>query len=472
MNNLERKKKYKLKGKIFVVISCVICLVIGVGIGSIIPRKQKSNNTNKDNILLINEIMDIINTSWLDPNDDEKDKNLSQQMFKGLVSSLNDPYTSYMTMDEAEDYYQSIDGDVVGIGVTFLGIEEGGLITDVFTGAPAKNAGIKSGDIIVKIDGVSVAGKTATDIRKLVTGESGSEVNITVLRDKKNLDFKIIRKDVETDVDYRIKNNYGYIKLTTFGSNTAEHVESVFKELKAQNIDNLVFDLRGNGGGYTKAVEGILSLLVPDNQVIYKLQFKNDTEVIKSSGKNKYDFKNGFVLMDNNSASCSEILIGGLTEILGYKTIGTQSFGKGIAQSRATLSDGNDLKYTFAKWLTPSGICIHGKGFTPDYKVKEDDISDYVYEKFEKTYKYNSVSTNVIYMQRMLKRLGYKVDRVDGYFSKATESALKQFQHSIGLKEDGVYTYSLAKKLYSSTVVKVLQSGKDKGLDKVEELLK
>ena len=119
MNNLERKKKYKLKGKIFVVISCVICLVIGVGIGSIIPRKQKSNNTNKDNILLINEIMDIINTSWLDPNDDEKDKNLSQQMFKGLVSSLNDPYTSYMTMDEAEDYYQSIDGDVVGIGVTF-----------------------------------------------------------------------------------------------------------------------------------------------------------------------------------------------------------------------------------------------------------------------------------------------------------------------------------------------------------------
>jgi carboxyl-terminal processing protease len=176
--------------------------------------------------------------------------------------------------------------------------------------------------------------------------------------------------------------------------------------------------------------------------------------------------------MDGESASCSEVLIGGLTEILGYKTIGTKSFGKGIAQTQQTLSNGSILKYTNSKWLTPNGVSIQGNGFEPDYEVKEESISDYTYSKFDTTYKYDSVSDNVKLMQKMLKKLGYDVDREDGYFSKTTQSALKQYQKSIGVTQDGVYTFSLAKKLYASVAVEVLQNTEDKGLLKALELIK
>jgi carboxyl-terminal processing protease len=463
------KKKYKLKGKVITIVLCIVCLAIGAFGGIVLTHKTSSSE--EINASVLSEIMDIIDNKWVDTTGSDEDSD--SRMLSGLVSGLSDPYTTYMTIDEASDFNDSINGNLVGIGVQFAAIDDGGLVLEVFHNTPAENAGMKAGDIIVKVDNQSTASKTSTEIKKLVVGEAGSDVKITVSRANKEMELTMTRAAVETDVQYYVSGNYGFLDLNTFGQSTASHVEEALKYFKENNAEYIIIDIRGNGGGYLDAVSDILSLFVPDNQVLLKLQYKNnEIKEIKSSSDNKYSFKQGYILMDGESASCSEVLIGGLTEILGYKTIGTKSFGKGIAQTQQTLSNGSILKYTNSKWLTPNGVSIQGNGFEPDYEVKEESISDYTYSKFDTTYKYDSVSDNVKLMQKMLKKLGYDVDREDGYFSKTTQSALKQYQKSIGVTQDGVYTFSLAKKLYASVAVEVLQNTEDKGLLKALELIK
>lgn len=176
--------------------------------------------------------------------------------------------------------------------------------------------------------------------------------------------------------------------------------------------------------------------------------------------------------MNSGSASSSEVMIGALTELLGYKTIGETSFGKGVVQDQYVLSNSSVLKVTTRKWMTPQGRWIHKQGFQPDYEVKEENISSYVMDEMKKSYQYDSVDPQVIYMQRCLKILNYNVDRVDGYFSKATQNALKEFEKDYHLKVNGIYEKNDATLLLSATAYKVCYESEDQCLLKVKELLK
>lgn len=467
MDNLGHKKKYKLKGKVITTILCVVCLGIGIVVGTKIPNHNNEENKNT----LISQIVEFLDKNWVDTTDSKED--MQTRMIKGLVNNLGDPYTNYMSMEQTDDFIDSINGDFVGVGVSFIAVDDGGMVLKVFKDTPASLAGIKAGDILYQADGKSLAGKNSTEIKKLVVGEAGSTVKLSVLRGNEKLTFNIVRKAVETDVEYEVKNGYGYLYITTFGDSTASHVESVLKEFESKNIKKIVIDLRDNSGGFLNAVQGILNLFIPNNQVMFKMQ-DNTNEIVEYKADNEkiYSFDQGYILMNNGSASCSEVMIGALTEILNYKAVGEKSFGKGIAQSQITLSNGSTLKYTNARWLTPSGKCIQGEGFTPDYKVEEDNISNYVYRQFDKKYQYDSVSEDIALMQKMLKKLGYNVDRVDGYFSKKSEEALKKFQTSIHVKSDGIYTVSIAKKLYGAVAVEIYQKSEDKVLNKAIELMK
>lgn len=467
MESFGQKKKYKLKGKVITVILCVVCLTVGIVVGTKIP----SRNDKEDKSTFISQIVEFLDKNWVDTTDSKED--MQTRMITGLIDNLGDPYTNYMTMEQVDSFIDAINGDFVGVGVSFIAVDDGGMVLKVFKDTPASLAGIKAGDILYQADGKSLAGKNADEIKKLVVGEAGSSVKLSVLRGSEKLTFNIVRKAVETDVEYEIKKDYGYLNITTFGDSTASHVESVLKEFENRNIKKIVIDLRDNSGGYLNAVEGILNLFIPNNQVMFKMQ-DNTKEILEYKADNEkiYSFDQGYILMNSGSASSSEVMIGALTEILNYKTIGEKSFGKGIAQSQVTLSNGSTLKYTNARWLTPSGKCIQGVGFTPDYKVEEDNITNYTYRQFDKKYQYDSVSVDVALMQKMLKKLGYHIDRVDGFFSKKSEEALKKFQSSIHVKSDGVYTISTAKRLYGAVAVEIYQKSEDKVLDKAIELMK
>lgn len=469
MEKVERKKKYRLKGKVITVILCVLCLGIGLGVGVRISRP--TTNVDVETNDLVNEIINILDDKWVDVTDSEE--NMQDRMVDGLVNNLGDAYTNYMSIDELNDFVSSINGSFVGIGVSFIAIDDGGLVLDVYKDTPAYNAGIKAGDVLIESNGASLTGLNSTEIKEKVVGEENSQVRIKVLRDNKELIFNMVRKSVEIDVEYEVYDSFGYLNIITFGDSTADHVETALKAFKNKDVKNIVIDVRDNSGGYLTAVQGILNLLVPDDQVIYKMQDKDGT-VYETTADNKsvYEFDKGFILMNGESASASEVMIGALTEVLDYKTIGAQSFGKGIAQTTVTLSNGSSLKYTNAKWLTPSEKCIHNEGFMPDYEVEEDIISNYVYSEFKDEYQYDDVNNNIAVMQKMLKRLGYDVDRVDGYFSAKTKEALMEFQEDNGIKEDGILTYTLTKKLYGKVAVEIYQNSEDKVLNKVIELLK
>lgn len=465
----KKKKKYKLKGKVITIILCILCLVIGGVVGYILPR-----NTSEDeryNYELLSEIMEIIDEKWVNPNGEDSDTDST--MIESFVSSLGDAYTSYMTISDAQEFASSINGSVVGIGVTFTTINSGGLVTKVFDGAPADKAGMLAGDIIIEVDGASMEGLTSDEIKEAVTGDANTKVEIMVLRDNKEKTFTITRKEVETDVSYSLGENYGYLELTTFGDDTVDRVEEALKYFVSEEVENIVIDVRDNSGGYLDSVVSILSLFVDEGELLFTLNTSDDSIEYTAEDSNKYSFTNGYILMNGSSASCSEVLIGALTEILDYQTIGETSFGKGIAQSQTYLSNGAILKYTYATWDTPSGVNIHGTGFEPDYEVKESDISDYyISEEFDETYEYDDVDDNIAIVQKILKKCGYDIDRTDGYFSKKTRKAIKQYQSDQDLDETGKITYDLYLKLYSSVATEIYVNSEDKVLARAEELMK
>lgn len=463
------KKRYKLKSKVIIILSCILCLVVGVLIGHYIPKK--SNIDNQHNYQLLSEIMSIIDDNWVNPNDNDTNDN-DTTMIKSFVSSLGDKYTSYLTSDEAKSLSDSINGSYEGLGISFSECTLGALVNQVYNNTSAQSAGIKPGDIITTINGKSIAELSITKIQSIILDGNTNKISLKILRNASIINKKLVKKSFESDVEYYVKDNYGYLKLNTFGEDSASRVEDALIAFKDKNINNIIIDVRDNGGGYLNAVWDILSLFVSEGQVIFKTVTKSKTTEYKAKNSNKYTFNKGYILMNEESASCSEVLIGALTEILNYSTIGSNSFGKGIAQDQKVLSNNDILKYTYARWTTPSGSDIQGKGFKPNIEINEENVDDYKLSKFKGNFKVDSVSDYVKVAQKSLKRLGYKVDRVDGYFSKSTETALKQYQAKIKVKQDGILNYSIASKLYSSITYTLLQTSTDKCLNKAIELCK
>ena len=470
----ENKKKKKLRKEPFYIVGCLLCLVIGAGGGYFYRGSQEKTN-QKTSQSLYDQIYKAIESDFLDTT--ESENSLKDRMLYGMVAALGDPYTSYLSTQEAQSLTDSINGSVQGIGITFSTISVGGVVLAVYKGTPAEQAGLLSGDIITHVQGTSVAGYSSEKIKNAVSGESGTSVALKVLRNGKSIDLTAKRASVETSLSYEIRTSgqekIGYLQMTTFGEGTAAYVEEALKAFQKENIQTLVIDLRDNGGGYLKAAQDILDLFIEKDKVLVSTQtVSGKIESFKSTDIQKYHFENGYVLCNGDTASASEVMIGALKEYLNYKLVGTKTYGKGIAQTQLTLSDSSVLKYTNAKWLTPNGNNINGEGFKHDYEVKSQSINDFHIGEFKGPYQYDQVDDNIQYMQEMLKELGYKVDRVDGYYSKATEEALKAFEKRYGLAVNGIYDKNDATIVLSALLYHIYQELEDAQYLKVTELIK
>lgn len=349
------------------IVTLVVSLVISSVVGFVVFKIV--GNTS---LLKVEATYDKIKNEYYKSfNKDE----LESAAIDGMMNYLDEKYSSYLKADETTNLDSKLDGSYEGIGIEISKIDEKIKIVNVYENTPAGVAGLKSGDIIVKIDDIKIdASSSIETVLSLVKDKK--EINISVKRDDEEKNFKVAIKTIEKPVVTRkvfTKNGkkVGYIYLSSFTENSANQVKTALKELGNEKIDSLIFDVRSNTGGYLTSVTDILNIFLKKGHVLYSLEEKNKKQTYYDTTNEEYD-KDVVVLIDRKTASASEILASSLKESYGAIVVGTTSYGKGKVQNTYRLTKNTMLKYTTAKWYTPLGNSIDEVGITPGVYVTLD----------------------------------------------------------------------------------------------------
>lgn len=304
-------------------------------------------------------------------------------LYKGLVSSLNDRYAAYYNKEEFEEITAMNKGEYVGIGCSVSFDKETGDFTIIqpYEGSPAQQAGIHSGDVLVSVDGKSVTGKTLSDVVSMIKGEEGTKVKIAVTRSssEKPVELEVTRKEVETKtVTYSmLDNKIGYIAIAGFKDTTVQQFNDAVEALQKQNMAGLILDVRDNGGGALDAVVKMTDRLLSKGLIVYTKDKDGKGDKYYAKDKKQLDLPM-VLLVNENSASASEVFAGALRDHKLATLVGTKTFGKGIVQSIFSLNDGSAIKLTTSKYYTPNGDNIHEVGIEPDIVVEMNKDYDKV----------------------------------------------------------------------------------------------
>lgn len=296
-----------------------------------------------------------------------------------MLQVFGDEYTEYLTKNEYEDLMVSVLGNYVGIGIYMAQTTDGNIIILFpIEGSPAEEAGLQSGDIIAKINGEDCSDMTIDKASNKIKGEEGTEVELEILRDEETIIKKVTRRKIEIKyIDSSvIDTNIGYIKLISFDQGSAEAFKEHLNALKEKNIKSLIIDLRDNGGGIVEEAISIAELFVPRGNIIMKSYDKDNKEsVIKSSNVNPETMKI-VVLINENSASASEIFTAAIKDNNIGKIVGKTTFGKGVMQEVIEMKSGGALKITIEEFMTPNGDKINKEGIKPDIEIDEDEYNE------------------------------------------------------------------------------------------------
>ena len=356
----------------------IIVMIFSIGIGILMCFGGISIITGKNYLAVTKDLKKVVDTYYaiVDNYYGELDRDkLIDGAVEGMISSVGDTFTSYSDTDSASSFDETINGSYEGIGCTVATLEDGTIsVIDMFEDSPSYKAGLKVGDIILKVDGESYEGKNSNDISNYIKNSGKSKIVLTVKRDNEEKDISINLSKVEIPhvsgkVIEQDNKKIGYIKISLFASNSYKQFKNKLDELEKSNIDDLIIDVRDNSGGYLSSVTDICNLFLDKGKVIYQLEDskgkvkKKDT----TKEKRKYDI---VVLINGGSASASEILASAIKESYGGDIVGTNSYGKGTVQQTKKLLDGSMIKYTTQKWLTPDGNSINEVGVTPTKVVE------------------------------------------------------------------------------------------------------
>ena len=361
----------------------MLIVVACIGIGLHFSKEQIESSTSiSDKVSKKLDFLEkLIDSKYLEKADEEE---LEENVYKGLLEGLDDPYSVYYTSEEYAALMEETSGTYCGIGALVSQSADTGAITaiNVFDDSPAMKAGMKDGDIIYKIEDEEVTGQDLNTVVAKMKGEKGTKVKINVYRssEKKYIDLEITRDEINVPtVEYKMldkKNGIGYIQITQFEEVTYDQFTAALDDLKKQGMKSVIFDLRDNPGGLYNIVCEMLDDLLPEGTIVYTMDKEGNKEE-QTSDARCLDMPM-VVLQNENSASASEIFAGAIQDFGAGKIVGTQSFGKGIVQSIIPLSDGSAVKLTVEKYYTPKGVNIHGTGITPDVAVEagEDEKTD------------------------------------------------------------------------------------------------
>lgn len=320
---------------------------------------------------------------------DLNEDKMIENAIKGYVDGIDDKYTTYLTKEDMAELLEDTTGNYVGIGVYLANntADNTILIIGVIEGSVAEEVGLQPGDIIDKVEGIKYSGEQLDTVSEIFKGkEEGTEVNITIIRDSEEKELTIRRSSVRIkSVSSEMKsNNIGYIKISSFNEGTVNEFKEAYESLKNQNLTGLVIDLRNNGGGLVSESLAIAETMVEKGKTLLITANKANKEETETSKENPIVDVPVVILVNQNTASASEILAGTLRDNCNYKIIGTTSYGKGVIQTIYSFADGSGLKITSEEYFTPNHSTINKVGIIPDIEVKLDseweNISDIPYE--------------------------------------------------------------------------------------------
>lgn len=374
--------------------------------------------------------------------EDIDDKTVLDGAINGMVDALDDPYSDYLNTEETEHLMENISSSFQGIGAEIQESEGYIKVVSPIKNSPAEKVGLLPNDLIQSVDGKSIQGMSSSEAVMLIRGEKGTTVTLTIKRGEKAepFDVKIKRDDIPIETVYAemLDGGIAHIRMTTFSEHTYDELLAALDEMEAKGMKGLVLDVRQNPGGVLDGALKISDLFLDKGKTILQTEEKGKKPVLyPASGGRKVKVPVALVV-DDGSASASEILAGALKESSDIPIVGIKTFGKGTVQSPLDMKDGSNLKITTAKWLTPDGNWIHKKGIEPDVKVDYPPYAMLPFLDPSEEMKEGVVSANTETAKEMLKAVGYDVGKIDGLFDEKMTQAVKKLQSDLKVEENGV----------------------------------
>lgn len=374
MNNRKKHSTYKVI--MLLIITIVFTAVLTtVGVYNVLSNGNgvqmvALSQEDSEIVKAITKFRKLVQDEYLGKVDEQE---LIDGAIKGYIEALGDPYSQYYTASEMQEEMESVNGEYIGIGV-YIGAntQTKQVVMWPMTGSAAEQAGVKNGDILKKINDIAYDANTMEEAVKIIKeGKEGEKIKLTVEREGKEVEIEVERKKVEIKhVAFNVlEDNIGYIQISSFEGNCVDEFEDAYAKLKEQNITSLVIDVRDNGGGVVDYAIDIADLLLDKDVTVFKLSDKDGKEEeIKTSKTKKIDMP-VVLLINENSASASEILAGALQDHGRATLVGAKTYGKGVMQTLHKLSDGTGIKLTTNEYCTPKGNKINGQGIKPDTEV-------------------------------------------------------------------------------------------------------
>lgn len=381
---MKETKGFNLYEVILIII--VTAAVSAVSVGAIMTNIKKKNNPSAlcsyvTNDEYLTEFVDVYKTIKDKYYSDVNSENMLNAAEEAMINYLGDKYTNYLSNNEFNDMIDNLNESYKGIGISL----NGRIVKDVIENSPASRAEIIAGDEIVNYNNNDITNMSDEELSELINNDNSEVINLTIKRNEFLLEFSLKKEDIENKavVGERIEDtDIGYIYIKNFSINANELFKKELSKLESSGINSLIIDVREDGGGYLSAAENIASIFLQKGKVIYSLKannkefkYKDETDESKSIPV--------VVLINEHSASASEVLAAALKDSYGATLVGNKSYGKGKVQQVINLSSGDSVKYTSSLWLTPAGICIDGIGISPDYLVSSqgENIIDYQLNK-------------------------------------------------------------------------------------------
>lgn len=454
--------------KIGIVVATIILSVFLVAVGFFGGQLLTPDGYFGDTEITDTTVLEILELLETDHYKQPETEELYKGLIDGAIDALDDPYTTYFDYDEYAQYLDTYTESYVGIGVTISARDEYLVVEEVNLNGPADTAGMLPNDLIITVDSVSIAGMNFYDVRDMIVGDEGTTVTIEIIREGYDdpIPLEITRALIEspTVVYERVEKEgsyYGYIKVTTFGDETAEKFHDAIEDLEKQGIDGMVIDLRNNGGGHLGTVLSMLrEFLVDDDTPMFYTDYYSDGVLNEDEYYATRDEKKTYdivTLINGNSASASEVFASSMQEHGGYTLVGETSFGKGTMQqdryvestctegSLGTLdcSSADRVHISIGRWYTSDKNWVHfdggTDGITPDIIVEPSE-QEKLFKIFllnGETIEFDTVDSRLEIIQQILNIMGYDV-RTDGYFDNDTLLAIKDIQSNNGLTNDGI----------------------------------
>ena len=422
----------------------------------------------------LNEVLNLIERKYYLPVDREK---LLDGAIRGIIDTLDDPYSDYLDKNEAEQLADSIEGTFSGIGAR-LQVRGGKVIVEsALRDSPAERAGLHPRDVILSVNGHSLVGVDLNEAVNLIRGPKGTKAKLVVQREGVSEPFQLIlvrdEIDMESVFSRLTPDGIGIIEIRQFALNSLDKFKLALEELEAGGMKALVIDVRNNPGGPLPAVVSIAQLFIPKGEPVVQVENRQGgREVTVSQGSQKpYPLA---VLINRGSASAAEVLAAALKESAGALLIGETTFGKGTVQVsyESRIDEGSQVKLTIAKWLTPSGGWVHETGVRPDIAVEQPDYFKVARLSRERPLVRDMAAEDVKSLQIMLKALGYDPGRTDGYFDTETEEALKDFQRNEGLPVTGRTNEATADQLEQRVRDMITDPANDRQLNRALDALR